>query len=651
MIKDQLKYGSKLHQKFVDAIRGRLLMSERRMKDRHSQMSQNEELYQAYIPERDVDAVRRQNREIGGVPEYRTIEIPHTYAQVLTAHTYFCSVFLSRSPTFQLAGRHGEPEMNRLSLETLLAYQLQVGQSMPPLFVWLLDPSKYGYGVIGHHWDKQIETVRQFKMMPMKLMGMPIPGTEKMQEVVEDVPSFEGNKAFNVRAQDFFPDPRVALVHFQRGEFCSRYVELSWAEIYAGSRGENAIYFNYEVLKKMRQERDTQSGGLPTRDLGSTRVTTLPNEPQQSEEAGYDIPVGFVKGHEFYIKLIPNQWGLGQGDKTEMWCFNITVNGVIFRAQPLGEYHNRFPYDVLLDEIDGYTLFPRSMVERCKPLNDVLTWLINTHFYNVRAALNNQFVADPSMVVMKDVEGPGPGKVIRLKPNAYGRDIRTMLAQLPVADVTRNHIGTDMNTMLEIIQRMTGLNDSMLGMMEQGGRKTATEVRTSTGFGINRMKTMSEWHSAVGFGPLVQAWVQRTQQFYSQAKQFRLVGDQALFGMNYQQMVTPESIAGFYDYEPVDGSLPVDRFAQANLWQMIMGQMQNYPAILAQYDIAKIFAWVAHLAGIKNMQQFKIVPDGQIAGQVQQGNVVPLAQALPAAGARPGAPAPSMRAPGMGPVA
>jgi len=229
------------------------------------------------------------------------------------------------------------------------------------------------------------------------------------------------------------------------------------------------------------------------------------------------------------------------------------------------------------------------------------------------------------------VENRGPGKIIRLKPHAYGKDVRTLLTQLQTVDVTKQHIASDMNVILEFFQRMLGTNDTMMGMMEQGGRKTATEVRSSTGFGINRLKTTCEWHSAVGFSPMTQKLVQRTQQHYSREKMFRLVGDQASFAPQFG-LVSPDSIVGFYDYEPVDGTMPVDRFAQANLWQMIMGQMMNYPQIMATYDVAKIFAWVSHLAGIKNMQQFRLVPDAQALQQQQAGNVVPIGTAAKSAG-------------------
>lgn len=647
-IPELLKYGSDMHKKLSERLRDFLRMSENKMKNRYAKMAQNEELFQAYIPEQDVDSLRRLNREQAGVPEYRTIELPYSFAAAMTSHAYYTSVFLARSPVLQLMARHGEPENKRVAIEALLAYQLTVGMAMLPLFVWLLDPSKYGYGVIGTFWDKEMQRIRQKVTQPKTFLGMPIPDIKKpgsfMTETVdkvEDVIGYEGNRTYNVRAQDFFPDPRVAIVHFQKGEFCARYVEVAWNEIYQGQKGgERARYFNYAALKDLRAKSGADSSiATPSRDQGG-RTTELPN---QTMAEAYNVPVGFIKGHEVFVKIIPNEWGIDTGDVEEIWVFNIASNGAIFGAVPLGEYANKFPFDILLDEVDGYTCFPSSTLERVKPLSDVLTWLVNSHFYNVRQTLNNQFVVDPSMVVMKDVENPEPGKILRLKPAAYGKDVRMAVHQLVTQDVTAGHLG-DMGMVSNFLERLTGASDAMQGMSEAGGRKTATEVRTSVSFGVNRHKTQCEWFSITGFGPYTQKMVQRTQQRYSQEKQFRIVGDLAQFSPAFAT-VTPDDISGFYDYEPVDGTLPVDRFAQAHLWQMLMQNLQNFPQVLMQYDIVKIFAWVANLGGIKNMAQFRLVPDDQALRNAQAGNTVPMTAAGSPTNTNLNAP-PAMQTPG-----
>tara|TARA_R100000049_G_C1891299_1_gene44274 strand:+ start:46 stop:633 length:588 start_codon:yes stop_codon:yes gene_type:complete len=179
--------------------------------------------------------------------------------------------------------------------------------------------------------------------------------------------------------------------------------------------------------------------------------------------------------------------------------------------------------------------------------------------------------------------------------------------------------------MLEVGSRVIGVNDQIMGMMSATGRKTAAEVRTGTGFSINRLKTQSEFFSAMGWGPLSQMMVQNTQQYSNMDRALRVVGDLALDAPQFVN-ASPEEISGFYDYVPVDGTLPVDRFAQANLWRTLLTELRNYPEMAQQFDIGRIFQWVAQIAGLKNISQFKInvQEDGNLQEQARQGNVVPL---------------------------
>jgi len=618
-----LKHGGAGHRRVLDACKSRIRMSEQRMRPRFQQMNKNDERFQAYVPESDLDAIRRTNRDNKGMPEYRTVEIPYSYACLMTAHTYYTSVFLGRSPVFQVSGRHGEGEMNVQSIEAILDYQRQVGEMSVPLYIWLLDPGKYGYGVLGHYWDEQYTNVRQVVEEPVTFMGMPVIGAAPRKvERVTEVPGYRGNRVYNVRPHDFFPDPRVPVRYFQKGEFCGRYIEHSWFDVVAGERAGR--FFNVDKLRSMRRDKDTSSGGIVARDMGSSNVVSgLPDISVADIEDR--IPAGFIKGYELYVKLIPNEWGFGKEDRVETWVITLSSNGIIYGCEPLAEFLDQFPFDVIEHEPEGYALVSRSMLEISQPLTDIISWLVNTHFYNVRQTLNNQFIVDPSMVVMKDVENPNPGRVIRLKPSAYGKDVRTLLTQLQNSDVTGRHM-SDIGPITEFVQRALGTPDSVMGMLPTKSHTTATATRTSTSFGTNRLKTNCEYYSAMGWTPFVQKLIQRTQQRMDYEQYFRVAGDTAQYGKPWVQ-ATPDTIRGFYDFIPVDGTLPVDRFAQANLWQMMLGQIRNYPQIMQNYDIAKIFGWVATLAGIKNIAQFKITPDALLQQQAQAGNVVPIGTA------------------------
>ena len=315
-------------------------------------------------------------------------------------------------------------------------------------------------------------------------------------------------------------------------------------------------------------------------------------------------------------------------EKPEKWVFTVTSDfQIVLGAQPLGAFHNKFPFHVMELEPEGYAVANRGIPEITKPIQDTMDWLINTHFYNVRKTINNQFIVDPSRIVMKDVIAhPCPGGTIRVKPSAYGTDIRQAITQFPIIDVTRGHLA-DLAVMNDIGQRTTGVNDQILGLLaNQGGRKTAAEIRTSSTFGINRLKSTAEYFSAMGWTPMSQMLVQNSQQYYELDRKFRIVGDLGQeAGQGFVQ-VDPAAIQGFYDFVAVDGTLPVDRFAQVNVWRELLAQTRNFPQVMAQYDIGKIFAWIAQLAGLKNINQFKVqvAPDNVVAQQAQVGNIVPL---------------------------
>ena len=214
--------------------------------------------------------------------------------------------------------------------------------------------------------------------------------------------------------------------------------------------------------------------------------------------------------------------------------------------------------------------------------------------------------------------------MIRLRPEAYGQPIGNVIQQFQVTDYTQTHI-RDLEVITRLMQLTIGVNDQLMGLLEPRGRRTATEVRGSTGFSMNRLKTQAEYMSALGFAPHSEMMVQSTQQHLDIERYYRLTGD-LLPGSDPRMLVSPESIVGFFDYVPVDGTMPVDKLALANLWKEIMGGVATSPELMAQYDIGKIFAYTAQLSGAKNINRFKIqlTPDDELARLRARGEVVPL---------------------------
>lgn len=620
-----------LHKRICDGVRERVMASKRAFDSKHKDWRAAEDAAVAFIPEKDVDAIRRGKRDQEGIPQYTTLYVPYSYGILMTSHTYWTTVFLSRNPILQFAGRHGESEQQTQALEALMSYQVDVGQMLVPWYVWLYDVGKYGVSVLGTYWEEEFSNISSIEEREDLFLGMLKTGNKKKVKVIRRVPGYEGNKNYNVRPYDFFPDPRVTFANFQKGEFCAVFRKIGWNEILR--REALKYYVNIEALKpsKNKQSYDQGLAGSPRIERPGEAFANNPEFSDASMQKGGKPTQGnaTVSAYEAYIDLIPSDWGLGKGTLPEKWVFSVTSDySVVFGAQPLGANHDKFPFNVLVLEPEAYGIVPRGMPEILKPVQDTVNWLINSHFYNVRKILNGQYVVDPSRISMNDMQTGVPGGLIRLKPAGYGTNPAEAVQQLTAMDVTQGHL-RDIQIMYEMGQRAVGVNDQLMGVLQNSGRKTATEVRSASTFGINRLKTNAEFFSAMGWAPLAQMLVQNSQQYYNTGKKFRIVGDLAQEAGPKFMDVNPESISGFYDFVPVDGTLPVDRFAQANLWKELMGAMKQLPEIGMQYDIGRIFAWIAQLAGLKNIQQFKRPPQMQmmdpnlIAQQVQQGNMVP----------------------------
>lgn len=616
-----ITFGSELHKKIANAVRDRINASKQGREKFIKRWNDAEERAVAYLPERDADIERRLARE-DGKPQYTTIQIPYSYALLMAAHTYFTSVFLSRTPIFQFAGRHGEAEMNIQAMEAHIDYQINVGRNLTALFIWLFDAPKYGHGIVGTHWERKEHRVSEMTEVADEINGIELEGTRRKVKQSRIIKGYEGNKISNIRPLDFFPDPRYPLHEFQRGEFCA----VLNPAVSINRLKEAAAKGTYTNIDKIKRKGHHSA----EREQGST-VADLPDNMDFGKSQTLDkLAADSVELYECYIELVPQEWGLGRSNMPEKWVFTVTSDfETVIGAQPHGAWHNEFPFDVLEFEPEGYSIFNRSLMEITQPFQEVIDWLINSHFYNVRKTLNNQWIVDPSRVVMKDVENPLPGGIIRMKPRAYGQDAKNVIEQLQAQDLTRTHMN-DLGSMLQLGERLFGINDMMQGANTPQSRRSAAEIRTTTNFAVSRLKTISELMSSMGFTPLAQKLVQNSQQYYDSDLKLRIVGDTAQFASESFVNVTPEMIAGFYDYEPVDGTLPVDRFAQASLWANMLGQVKQMPEIMQQYDMGKIFAWVAQLAGIKNIHQFKIqtqvVPDDQLQEQERQGNVVPVRQ-------------------------
>ena len=162
-----------LHSKILKAILERVNLSEKAMSNHHTRWNEAEKYYMLYKKKNQKDLEAKAKEAEGGT-DFKSVVMPHSYANLLTAHTYMVNVFLNRVPIFPVEGLDGSGAQKELAMESLLQYQVRVGEMEPVLFIYLLDILRYGVGFVGNYWHEEL-----------------IPQTEyvKEEEVINGVPS------------------------------------------------------------------------------------------------------------------------------------------------------------------------------------------------------------------------------------------------------------------------------------------------------------------------------------------------------------------------------------------------------------------------------------------------------------------------------
>lgn len=637
MISLKIPHGSDKAKDILASLSTRIRKSRASHSKRRAVWADNEDRMVAYIPEQNADAIRRLRRDNKGMPDYTTIQLPYTYALVTSMHSYLCQVFLNRSPVFMLEGLNERGQNNRLASEALLAYQLSAGSMLAPLYIWLQDQTKYGEGWVTDYWAQERVSVSSLEY---KTEVDPVTGdtyvSNKIEHQVRTHKKYDGNKLTNLHPSKVWTDPRLPRHRFAEGEFVAVETQIGRATLLAGK--ESGQYINVDNLPRTigRTQESDSSGQAP--------VVERPDQSAlQPDKEGRILDIYPV--YEFCIEIIPKNWGFSSSTAPEKWFFSTdTQFTTLFECRPCGLLHGQFPLSLITAEVPGYGEYERGVPEIYGSLQNTLDWLVNSHFFNVRQVLNSNFLFDPSRVEVRDFQTGEPGIMARLKPAAYGSDPRTALHQIPVNDVTQSHFA-DMNMIFGFGGRM-GINDMVQGQQAPSSRRSAHEIRGDQTFGTQRLATISSYSSASGWQALTKRLVSNNQQFYDDTMKLRIAGDQAKYADSGFIGVSADTIAGQYDWVPVDGTLPIDNFAMMNLWKEVIAQMSQIPAVYNQYDLGKLFSFVAQLGGIKNLNSFKVevLDDTRMLEQRASGNSVP----IPAGGGNPLEPG---QVPGVGPTA
>jgi len=289
-------------------------------------------------------------------------------------------------------------------------------------------------------------------------------------------------------------------------------------------------------------------------------------------------------------------------------------------------------------EYDGYSITPIGRLEILYGLQHTLDFLFNSHVSNVRKAINDMLVVDPYLVNIKDLEDPQPGKLIRLRRPAWGRGVEKVVQQLAVQDITRANIA-DSSYITQWMDRISGADQSMQGALRQSGpeRLTSAEFQGTRGSAVSRLQRIAMIIGMQYMQDIGTMFAVHTQQYMTQDAYVKVLGRYAeqmqsiLKPGSSRMRVTPQDLAINYDLIVRDGSIPGGNFS--NAWLELFKVIGTTPELINQFDVTRIFMYIATQLGAKNVEDFRrnigrtqmqTMPDETVSREAERGNLMPM---------------------------
>lgn len=617
-----LKPGSPLHDELVIKILDRARQSFNVMQQRHSSFNKIDDTLSAYIAPDDIE----KNIKVKDARKPISIVVPYSFATLETILTYLVSAFLV-DPIFTYEGHSPEDTIGAKLLELLINHQMVRSGGSLALHSMFRDGIAYNIAPLAIGWRREEgkRIIKEERGGIGKLFGL--------NPKKKAVPSlfYEGADLHNIDPYLCLPDPNQAIHRTKYGEFFGWIDEVAFVDLLEQESWRDSDLFNVRYLRHLK-EQYTEFTVDP-----SARGKRFGMNQQRRRMWGTTNSKTVVN---MYVNLIPASWKLGSSEYPEKWAFAIADGKILIKARPINLIHNDYPIAVGSPDFDGYSVAPVSRLELVDGLQEVLNFLFNSHVANVRRAINNMFVVDPSLINMPDFDDPTGGLLVRLRRAAWGRGVESAIKQLNVVDVTSNHV-KDAFSIMDMGQRVTGATEGMMGIMRKGSeRRSATESKGASQNATSRMERLAKVLSAQVMIPLAYQLAFNTQQMMSEDTYLKVSGewpntlyDEFGHRPGDKVRVTPFDILAQFDVLPKDGSLPTSGNEQAEQWVNLYQILSNSPILMQQFDMTRIFKHIARLMGAKNVSDFmlrqqniqtSVQPDEKVLREAEKGNVIPI---------------------------
>lgn len=624
-----LKPGSELHERIKKEVMDRARDSDAVMSCRYESWKEIDEVLTAYIRTDEQENLLKSKDSRKPV----SIVVPQQYAVMEILLTYLTAALLEE-PIFRYEGTGPEDIVGAILLERVIAQQAYYTKMSLSLHTALRDNCAYGIAACAPIWI----TERAFVSRPEKTMLDTLLGRPGSRRVEVEQTVFEGNKIETIDPYLFLPDPSVSVDKVAEGEYVGWISRQTLMTALKSEKLDESI-FNMKYVQDMES---------------ATSILNKSDKSGRNVRSGVDTYYRVSRAKVvdiiyMYIDLIPRDWKLpgGNGNRDgrspETWLFALAGDEVVTICKRLNLNHGKKPVVTMSSDYDGYSIAPISRLEIIQGLQVVLNWMFNSHMTNVRKAINDMLVVDPSLISLKDLKDPAPGKLLKLKRASWGRGVKDAVMQLNVTDVTRGNVA-DASIIMELMKGVSGSVDAISGFRRKTSeRVTAEEVRSDKIGGLSRLERLAKVVSWMAFRDLGAMLASHTQQLMEEETYVKITGEYAQvlqkeYGLVPDRVLArPTDLLVNYDVLVRDGAVAGGNYSDA--WVQLLPVILQDPEIRQTKDVPKLINHILRNYGVKDPYQFdrkvagppinaSVAPPEDVLKQVQAGDLIPLQEAV-----------------------
>ena len=559
--------------------------------------------------------------------------LPMTATQITTMATFIAQMLFGDSQPHKVEGRGPEDEVAAEHMNQLLRWndEQQAGYLLG--YLWILDTLTYNRGIRFNSWAPIFET--RVEMVEMQdeeeideATGLPAV-YHRAKKTREAVAGY--NRVHLVSPYDFICDPQMPLWRYQEGRFAGHRSTLTWNELKSRSTlpMEDPAYvmpFAVEELKERKKGKGRDRGTAASVGLGVQGTTSQGNglvsrtafdrnrsQGAASQDANKNDP-GVVETHELYIRLVPSDNELYEGDEPVIFQVLVGNRSVVLAVNEAPNKHEEFPYAVAEGRPSAYYQFAPGWVMMLKPLQDYVDYLKNRRQQSISRTGGNIFIARSDKVNLTDFLDPDKdGLIVPILPEADNTKLDDIIKQVPVIDTTKD-FKDEMADFMTFSEVVTGVNSAMQGQLE--GDTTATQFAGTQQMSAGRLASTARLISVQGLVPETRQFVANYQQFLTVPMTLRFVPGGLDSAPTFQGKnsiaINSDTIQGRFDYVAHDGSLPGTDSrkvaAIARLLEIVPILPQYFAPAAGNIDARALILSAAKSAGL-NIENYQFSAD------------------------------------------